>query len=287
MNKNQVVLNRSINLKLEDYMLSFIFSNNQNKAFYRTSFEHFHANFEFHFIISGECILKTKDTVNVLKKNTVLIIPPKTPHLITEYSEDCKKADFRMSVVAEGRGRAVLPFETDRITMLTERIKTVGYAEEFLEAIRYSGKNGEVLTKSILALMYFSILSDIGFDDSKTAKSEVPGVFYDYVNIEDFLMQSYMYPITLKEVANKTGFTPTHIGRIIKKNYGMSYSDLILTMRMSQAVKLIENGEGVLEISKKLGYASYNGFALAFKRYYKISPEQMRKQIEKGDFKSI
>ena len=92
-------------------------------------------------------------------------------------------------------------------------------------------------------------------------------------------MQSYMSQITLKQLANKTGFSPTHIGRVIKKNYGMSYSDLILTLRMSHAKKLIDEGAAVADIYKMLGYSSYNGFALAFKRYYKMSPEQMRKSV--------
>ena len=273
--------NRSIVLKLEDTTLGFVFSDKQHRPIYRTTFQHLHSNFELHFIISGSCRLKTDESEWLLSPGTAVIVPPKKPHLITDYSHDCKKVDVRVSVVSDDSQDAVpLPFSSSDVTVVTGVMKTVAYADEFFEAMRYSGRDGEIITKSALTLAYFSLLREMGLaKDDGTVKRESPGLSYDYVIIEDCLMQNYMSSITLREVAEKTGFTPTHIGRVIKKNYGMSYSELILTMRMSHARKLIESGEQVADIAKMVGFSSYNGFALAFKRYYKMSPEKMRKEL--------
>jgi AraC-like DNA-binding protein len=273
--------NRSIILKLESTTLGFVFSDKQHRPIYRTTFQHLHSSFELHFVISGTCRLKTDEREWLLSANTAVIIPPKKPHLITDYSQDCNKVDVRVSVVGdEGIENDPLPFSTSEVTVVENVRKTAMYAAEFFESMIYSGREGEIITKSALALAYFSLLREMGLaEDDGTVKRESLSLSYDYVIIEDCLMQNYMSSITLREVAEKTGFTPTHIGRVIKKNYGMSYSELILTMRMSHARKLIESGEPVADIAKMVGFSSYNGFALAFKRYYKISPEKMRKEL--------
>ena len=273
--------NRSIILKLESTTLGFVFSDKQHRPIYRTTFQHLHSSFELHFVISGTCKLKADDGEWILEANTAVIVPPKTPHLITDYSQDCNKVDVRVSVMSdEGGDNMPLPFSTSEVTVLPGAKKTVAYAAEFFDAMTYSGRDGEIITKSALTLTYFSLLREMGLaEDDGTVKRDSLGLSYDYVIIEDCLMQNYMSSITLREVADKTGFTPTHIGRVIKKNYGMSYSELMLTMRMSHARKLIESGEQVADIAKMVGFSSYNGFALAFKRYYKMSPEKMRKEM--------
>lgn len=281
MKDKAAMCNRSIILKLEKTTLGFVFSDKQHRPIYRTTFQHLHSTFELHFIISGTCRLRTDDREWLLSADTAVIIPPKKPHLFADYSQDCNKVDVRVSVVSEeSTGGEPLPFSASEVTVSGGMHKTVAYAAEFFDAMQYSGRDGEVVTKSALTLAYFSLLRELGLaKDDGTVKRESPGLTYDYVIIEDCLMQNYMSSITLREVAEKTGFTPTHIGRVIKKNYGMSYSELILTMRMQHARKLIESGEGVADIAKMVGFSSYNGFALAFKRYYKMSPEKMRKEL--------
>ena len=275
--------NRSVIIKLDGYTLSFVFFDRQHREFMRTSFEHLHSNFEIHFIISGGCRLVTEGTDRYLKANTVVIIPPKTPHFITDYSEDCKKVDFRVSAFSEEKHADVpLPFSQSGITVAEGAVRSVAYAEDFFDAMSQSGRDGEMITRSALTLAYFSLIKELGLSDKDVmGRQEAKSLSFDYVIIEDCLMQNYMRAITLSEVADKTGFTTTHIGRVIQKNYGMSYSELILLMRMTHAKKLIEEGVAVADIAKQVGYSSYNGFALAFKRYFKISPEQMRKAIFK------
>jgi len=221
------------------------------------------------------------DIDRTLTANSVVIIPPKFTHFITDFSEGCKKVDVRVTAVAdEGVAYSALPFDSSRITVIEGCTRTGAYARDFWESMSYTGRNGEVVAKSALTLAYFSLLKELGLDDEPgPVKRDKPSIAYDHVIIEDFLMQNYMRALTLSEVAEATGFTSTHIGRVIKKNYGMSYSELILTMRMTHAKKLLENKEPLSSIAKKLGFFSYNGFALAFKRYFRIPPEEMRRKL--------
>lgn len=280
LNLKAPMCNRSVNLKLDGYTLNFVFSDKQNRPFYMTSFEHLHSSFEIHVIIEGTCKLKTATEERELLPDTVVVIPPKTTHFITEFSEGCKKIDLRVNAVSDDGTAENLPFGHSAVTVCPGCERTGAYARDLYEAMSYSGRNGEVVTKSALTLMYFSVLKELGLDDeSGPVLRDKPSVAYDHVIIEDFLMQNYMRSITLAEVASATGFTSTHIGRVVKKNYGMSYSELILTMRMTHAKKLLENKEPLGAIAKKLGFSSYNGFALAFKRYFRMPPEEMKRKL--------
>ncbi len=281
LNLKAPMCNRSAALKLGGYTLNFVFSDKQNRPFYRTSFEHLHSAFEIHVIIDGTCRLRAVDTDIMLRPNTVVVIPPKHTHFITEFSEGCKKVDARVTAAAnEGAKPYELPFDSARITVMEGCLKTGAYARDFWEAMSLAGKDGEIVAKSALTLMYFSLIKELGLVSGQGGGAQDrPSLEYDHVIIEDFLMQNYMRPLTLSEVAEATGFTSTHIGRVVKRNYGMSYSELILTMRMTHAKKLLESGEPLAGIPKLLGYSSYNGFALAFKRYYRMSPEEMRRTL--------
>lgn len=280
LNLKAPMCNRSVNLKLDGYTLNFVFSDKQNRPFYMTSFEHLHSTFEIHVVIEGSCRLKTLNDDRVLLPNTVVVIPPKVTHFITDFSDGCKKIDLRLSAVSDDGAPAELPFDCTNVTVAAGCERVGAYAGDFYEAMSYTGRNGEVVAKSALTLAYFSLLKELGLDDEPgPVKRDKPTIAYDHVIIEDFLMQNYMRALTLSEVAEATGFTSTHIGRVIKKNYGMSYSELILTMRMTHAKKLLENKEPLSSIAKKLGFFSYNGFALAFKRYFRIPPEEMRRKL--------
>ena len=278
LNRKAPMCNRSVNLKLDGYTLNFVFSDKQNRPFYMTSFEHLHSSFEIHVIIEGACRLKTSSEDRILLPNTVVVVPPKLTHFITDFSAGCKKIDFRISATADDGVSADLPFGLNGVTV-AEGCERVGdYARELWGAMSYNGRNGEVLTKSAMTLLYFSLLKELGLDDEAgPVTMDKPSIAYDHVIIEDFLMQNYMRALTLSEVAEATGFTSTHIGRVVKKNYGMSYSELILTMRMTHAKKLLENKEPLGLIAKKVGFSSYNGFALAFKRYFRMPPEEMKR----------
>ena len=165
LNLKAPMCNRSVNLKLDGYTLNFVFSDKQNRPFYMTSFEHLHSSFEIHVIIEGTCKLKTATEERELLPDTVVVIPPKTTHFITEFSEGCKKIDLRVNAVSDDGTAENLPFGHSAVTVCPGCERTGAYARDLYEAMSYSGRNGEVVTKSALTLMYFSVLKELGLDN--------------------------------------------------------------------------------------------------------------------------
>ena len=104
---------------------------------------------------------------------------------------------------------------------------------------------------------------------------------YFHEELENYLMLHYKGKLSREKLAKHLGISSAQLGRIIHRNYGMNFTQLITRLRMVDAKKLLQTEKTITEIGRALGYTTYNGFATAFKNYYKITPEAMRKELRK------
>lgn len=80
------------------------------------------------------------------------------------------------------------------------------------------------------------------------------------------------------ELARESGLSRSMLHRKLIRLTGKSASELITEKRLMQAKKLLENDEvTVSEIAYKVGYNSPSYFNKVFKKYYLVSPGELRK----------
>jgi len=73
---------------------------------------------------------------------------------------------------------------------------------------------------------------------------------YDRVTalrIFKYIEENYKYDISLRRIADDTGFSVTHFSRIFKKVSGMTFKQYLNYYRVNKAVSYLENGESVTE----------------------------------------
>jgi two-component system response regulator YesN len=92
-------------------------------------------------------------------------------------------------------------------------------------------------------------------------------------------MCNYKRKLSREDVAGFLGISAAQLSRIILRNYGTNYSQLITRLRMADAEKMLKTDVPITEIAKSLGYTTYNGFAAAFKKYFGVCPEEMRSKL--------
>lgn len=118
--------------------------------------------------------------------------------------------------------------------------------------------------------LFFSILSilcDIHTNDKKDVAAEI----YEHFRL------FYREPFNLKKLAADYSFHPTHLIRCIKKQYGLSPLQLLLTVRITKAKELL--GETDLPISKialEVGFDDNAYFTKQFKRFTNMTPSSYR-----------
>ena len=88
---------------------------------------------------------------------------------------------------------------------------------------------------------------------------------------------------TLDDYASICNMSKFHFIRVFKDITGLSPLEYRNGIRLEHARQLLEStNASVGEISERLGYSSQNYFCDAFKRHFKFTPSQYRKQKNNG-----
>jgi two-component system response regulator YesN len=84
--------------------------------------------------------------------------------------------------------------------------------------------------------------------------------------------------LTLNEVAQKNHVSPNYLSYLFKKNKGINLWEYVIKLRMEESKRLILNTDlRRYEISERVGYESPEHFSKIFKKYFGISPSEMKK----------
>jgi len=84
--------------------------------------------------------------------------------------------------------------------------------------------------------------------------------------------------LTLNEVAQKNHVSPNYLSYLFKKNTGTNLWEYVIKLRMEESKRLILNTDlRRYEISERVGYESPEHFSKIFKKYFGISPSEMKK----------
>lgn len=84
--------------------------------------------------------------------------------------------------------------------------------------------------------------------------------------------------LTIHEVAKKNHVSPNYLSYLFKKNTGYNLWEYVIKLRMEESRSLILNTDmRRYEIAEKVGYESPEHFSKIFKKYYGMSPSDMKK----------
>jgi len=91
--------------------------------------------------------------------------------------------------------------------------------------------------------------------------------------IKLFLEQNYEKKLSLREIAQKFGFSESYLSRKFARETGVRFVDYITLLRLEKAKKfLITTNMKMTEVSEKVGYANVEHFSRVFKKYIGVSP---------------
>lgn len=94
-----------------------------------------------------------------------------------------------------------------------------------------------------------------------------------------YLAEHYMENITLAALAEEFHFSTIHISRMIKKETGFSFLDILTGIRLQSAARLLrESGLRVCQICERVGIGDQRYFSKVFKNIYGSTPLEYRKQ---------
>ena len=91
----------------------------------------------------------------------------------------------------------------------------------------------------------------------------------------------YAEDLSLQDVAGAVYLNNEYFSRRFKKEVGVNFSEYLLRLRLSQAVKLLQNTNlRVGTIADQVGIPNVSYFSLVFKKQYGVTPNEMRYQMK-------
>lgn len=100
---------------------------------------------------------------------------------------------------------------------------------------------------------------------------------------KEYILQNYPdNELSLNKVSSFLHISPNYFGAIFKSETGETFGNFLLKVRMESARDLICAAKMKnFEVAEKVGYADEHYFSYSFKKYFKISPNEFRKSLNK------
>ena len=99
-------------------------------------------------------------------------------------------------------------------------------------------------------------------------------------NVARYISENYADSITLNDAANMAYMDSSYFSRQFKKLTGFGFIEYLTQVRIKGAIQLLQSTSlSVNEISEKCGFTSANYFRDVFRKLYKMSPLEYRKNF--------
>ena len=101
----------------------------------------------------------------------------------------------------------------------------------------------------------------------------------------DYMKRRYALKLTLEEVAEYAGYSPTYFSRIFREDTGMTFKEYLNELRIEKSkTLLLTSGMTVTEISSMLGFNDQSYFCKIFKSSTGVTPDKFRKRSRRIDY---
>jgi len=279
----------------------------------KTSKFHSHQYVECHLVFQGEMELETEEGDIRLTAGEMCILPKLFNHCIRRFSDGAQTYSFLFcftQLKAEEKGLYQQLHES------LEKKETVIYTlpgsfDEYCRQIKRSvGQESlaDRLRLESLFTLFFLEMDEISRKCDKICpatekkeavspieKKEAVPAAEAVINaadqkegmadsgylwtIEAYIYRHYMEDITVADLAAHLHLSARQTERIVRKNAGQSFGELLLKQRMWAAKEFLRDSTVPIgEIPALVGFGSYSGFAASVKRFWGASPRVLRER---------
>lgn len=105
-------------------------------------------------------------------------------------------------------------------------------------------------------------------------------------SITSYIQEHFREDMTLENVADIFGFSPTYLSRIFKKYANVNYKSYVLNVRVEYAYKeLLNTDKSINKIAESNGFPDGRSFSKAFAARFGITPDKYRKEMNRKTIK--
>lgn len=226
---------------------------------------HSHDFYEFMIVVNGNCTKIINGEEVTTPKGSYIMLCPDDSHKFIKQSNDIniialsvKKEEAENFFSAFGLTE---PFSFFKIQL------TVSQLQFLTDFHNLKSESDYKFFLSKLIKLYI---------DSKEKENSLPAAL-------DFAIKEMQKHKNLKSgiesLAILSGYSKTHLTRLLKKHLNTTPHEFILNLRLNEAYNsLLSTDINIEDLSAELGYESFSHFQKIFKKKYGITPSALRKK---------
>ena len=243
---------------------------------------HKHYSMELHCMFDGSetVYLPQSNQQITLRRGQILVIPSGVYHGITTESGTVERLCFNFS--AEPGEKADSPILD--LFLATEEV-LIFEDPQANDLARYCSRLdpeaalGQVRQGGLLLNVTLELLSRTDRARELTARSQSNSKKQKWV-IEEYIENHYIDDEGIEGLAKALYLSERQTRKLVRRFLGDDYKSIIIRRRMELADIYLQDPEKTLEeIAWQVGYRSYSGFQLSFKRFFGTTPSDRRRQL--------
>ena len=246
----------------------------QAKAQWKSS-DHNHAAWELHILLQGTCQVDMEHGCILLEAPEALLIAPGQFHRACSLKEAPERFSMTFTLnngPLQRSLQAAIPCY--RTYSLTEEIG--GLCRSIYMERCHNRPFRRAALQNLLSLLLIRNFTILNVFDVCDAAPPSPRKYTEL--IDAFFERSTSEHITLDTLAQELHLSRTHANRILKKHYGVTFREKLISTRMKQAAWLLRHtDERIDRIAEDVGYGSFSAFHEMFRKQMGTTPEQYRR----------
>lgn len=137
------------------------------------------------------------------------------------------------------------------------------------------GSNYAEIVSSYLNILFYMIIRNIETTNNDRVMNDIRDII---PGIIDYIEKHASSQISMNKMAKKYFYSPAYFSRAFKKNFGVSFSAYVQSVRVQKVIELLDcTTLSVEEISEKIGYHDKRELNRAFKNVTGTTPGEYRK----------
>lgn len=251
-----------------------------------------HPTFEITVFLTSEGTYSINGRDFDFKCGDVFIMPPNAPHAVSNITKEgviynlTFEGDFVVNHKIYDEDNCLRVFSGNAANFKNRLDRTNPVLAEIIMLMdkiydEFSMKNPGF--ENMVRIYIQTILVNIyrNFDYGKEQELTKPRNIILLEKSIDYINEHFTDDISLDELAEIAGFTPTYYGIIFKKINGITPWEYVTAKRISYAISLLGSGEysSILELATKCGFNNSANFNRTFKKYTGFVPSQYLRNI--------
>lgn len=227
---------------------------------------HFHKNFELIYVMEGLLTVAVNGVTKVLPAGDMALVlsnqihafapQPETKIWVAVFSEEYVPRFSSAVKGKQGKRFDFTPSASVRILIEEQLIRSEGSV---------------YMKKACFYAVCDCYLAGVELESRSGKTDFMVGKFLDYV------AEHYAENISLKSIASDFGYEYHYFSRLLSREYGISFKQLVNRYRVESAVHLLESAEcSVTEVAAKSGFQSIRSFNHVFKEYVGCTPKEYK-----------